>query len=476
MLLNESQNTKQNTRQNTKNDNVLLRYSIVITAFVFILNRLFFKMDDGNFLGIALNPEFTYFDFLKERYNTVSGRTTGEFLVMFFLRNNQMLYKLSHSALLIYIAWFWSRISDCFANAGNLSKQKRHTFACFGLFLMFVSCLNPAVFWYAGSFSYLWPFAGVLITIYPILFYVLEGNVSKKSICASLLFAPLATAQEQSCAALIFLYIVLIGVLLFSDRDFKFRLVLPLIPAILCTVWLFSAPGMQGRTAMEASSGFERYFTMGLPEKLLAGFSVFYANTFYLSFALTILLGALLSFALYQEFKCLQPWDKKDSIGRVLIGSNLFIIFNSVVLNAVIAVISRKLPHITVREVFINGESNAYFWILFISSSIALSILLIMAIILFVKNPRLGGFVLLFLAAAFGCGMAMSFSSSIFASGQRVFFYTNAFIITACVVLISTLPNNKHTNKIYNCAATYAAITFIVDVFAFSFIELPLMG
>ena len=227
---------------------------------------------------------------------------------------------------------------------------------------------------------------------------------------------------------------------------------------------------------MEASASFARYFSMNLPEKILAGLSVFFANTFYLSFALTILLGLLLSFALYSEFKCLEDWNKDNRVRKVLIGSNLFIMFNSVVLNAVLAIKNGKLPHMLVREVFINGEFNIYFWILFVSSSIALSILLTMAITLFAKNPRLGGFVLLFLATAFGCGMAMSFSSSIFASGQRVFFYTNAFIITACVVLISTLPLNKSTNNIYNCAAAYAAATFIVDVFAFSFVELPLMG
>ena len=464
-------NIRKGCKKFIADNRVIFIYAAVITSFVLILNRLFIKMDDGNFLGIAMSPEFTYLGFLKNRYLTVSGRTIGEFLLMFFIRHNQIFYKLLNAAFIVYIAWFWTRLSDCFRNKYGLSAERRHIICCAGLFLMIVSCLNPAVFWYAGSFSYLWPFAGILITIYPIVFYFLEGKTTNLSIIAAILFAPLSAAQEQSCAAIITLYSAMLIITLISHQvKFKPVFILPFTVSLLCSIWMFSAPGIHGRSEMEAASGFTRYTTMRVSEKLLAGLSVFYTNTMYMSFVLFIIFAALLSYALYIEY------EKTEGIKKLLAECNAFIITNSIMINLGIIVITKKLPHIIVRETFVSGEYGSYFWILIFFSTLSLLIVISLLTVLIIKNKRLGLFVLLCCTLAFGCALAMSFSSSIFASGQRVFFYTNAFLITACIGLISTLPKGKTVNKIYACICIYSAITFIIDIFAFTFVELPLMG
>ena len=98
-------------KKTIKENYPLFVFGVTITAFVLIFTRFFMKMDDGNFLGIALAPDFTYEGFLTERYNNISGRTINEFLVMFFCRHNIIWWKLFISTLLIFIVCFFSYIS-----------------------------------------------------------------------------------------------------------------------------------------------------------------------------------------------------------------------------------------------------------------------------------------------------------------------------------------------------------------------------
>jgi len=443
-------------------------FSVIIVLFSLIFTRLLIKMDDGHFLGIATAPNFTYLGFLKERYYNLSGRTVGEFLVMFFLRHNFIWYQLCNSALIIYIVWFWCKLSDKFN--GQIQQRNRHIFCCCAMFLMIVSCLNPSVFWYAGSFSYLWPFAGVLLTISPLVFYIFDDRLNNKILVASFFGAFLGTAQEQACASTIALYIILIVIIIVKKSNFKPQLLIPLLPIAICSYFLFSAPGIDGRTAMEAASGFPAFFEMSIFQKLFAGFCVFIANVFYLSNFLILLFIALISVMLYKLSKN-QPLAKK-----LLIAANAFSVFVCVILNYSVSASTHSMPHMVFRNTFISGEFNIYSIILIAFGILLLIMLLGMIIILTVQDKKVGLAVLICCAAGFGCAMALSFSPTMFKSGQRVFFFTNMFVITACAILISCVPNSRVSRFLLKCSVVYGSLTFLVDLFAFSFIELPLMG
>ena len=450
-----------------KENHPLFIFGVGITAFVLIFTRYFLKMDDGNFLGIALAPDFSYEEFLTYRYNNISGRTINEFLVMFFCRHNIFLWKLFVSTLLIFIACSLSKLSTFFC--GEFSKSQRQTFCTLTFFMMTVSCLNPAVFWFAGSFTYLFPFAGLCAMSLPFLKYIYENKFSIPLPLLGVLGCVAACSQEQGAVCCLALVLFFFAVIKIKKLLFKPFFLFNLIACVGLTVHLFTSPGMAKRGEME-TAGFARYAEMSLGEKLFCGISTFFANSFYLSFVLIIVLIALLSLVTYSLCQ-------NKSRGKVILTAvNCLSIFTCVVLNVICCVSGGGLAHMQVRSAFKSGGFTPQVAALIIFGFLLLAVIISLSILIAVKKPETGIPVLLCLCAGFGCAMMMSFSSSIFSSGQRVFFFTNMFEATSCVILLSTVPKTKLSKKVYNLAVFYALATVVVNIFAFTFIEHPLMG
>jgi hypothetical protein len=92
------------------------------------------------------------------------------------------------------------------------------------------------------------------------------------------------------------------------------------------------------------------------------------------------------------------------------------------------------------------------------------------------KKAKLLGFTsALLFAASVASGVVLGFSSSIYASGQRVFFFTDLLMLFASTVLISAVKENK-ARIIYNTAIILALIMFILNCFNFALLEIPIMG
>lgn len=451
-----------------KTDNIpLIVFGVIITVFSLVFLRLFIKTDDGNFLGIVASPDFAYSEWLVQRYNTVSGRTVGEFLLAFFLRHNIVFWKLANSAVIIYIVYFWCRLSECFN--GEYTLYERRLFCCCALFMMLVSCLNPGAFWFAGSFSYLWPFAGILLTVSPLVFYLFNIKLSRAEVVISCVSALIGTMQEQSAACCTAIYVILIVLIARKKLKLKPLMLIPLIIILMSDYLLLSSPGISGRIEMEAKSGFGRYSDFNVLQKLSCGLSVFFANSFYLSFFLII----VFVFLLCEMISCKTHKKRYTNLLRVARAAACVV---CVVLNLIVSLSENALPHMIFRKAFLNGEFGIGFYVLFCFGCILSIIILIMLIVLIVYDKAMGTAVGLCAAAGFFSAIAISFSPTVFASGQRVAFYTNMFVITACVIMISSVRKSKITERIYKASVVYACISFAVECIAFSVAEIPLMG
>ena len=87
-----------------------------------------------------------------------------------FLRLPLIFWKLFIAALIIYIMYFLCRLSDFLGEKAD--AKQRYIFACSVPLAVFLPCLNPSVFWFAGSFTFLVPFTALLITVTPLTFEV----------------------------------------------------------------------------------------------------------------------------------------------------------------------------------------------------------------------------------------------------------------------------------------------------------------
>ena len=232
---------------------IIAAFSAAVLFFCTVFTRLILKTDDGHFLGILHRNGFTVTSWLHERYTTVSGRIVGEWLMINFLRLPLIFWKLFITALIIYIMYFLCRLSDFLGE--KTSAKQRYIFACSVPLAVFLPCLNPSVFWFAGSFTFLVPFAALLITVTPLTFEVFGGRVNPIAYIAAAIASVVAASQEQSCAAVLALQVIL---LIFSayQRRLRFRQFIPLLPSAVSAAVLVFSPGLRGRGAMEAASGF----------------------------------------------------------------------------------------------------------------------------------------------------------------------------------------------------------------------------
>ncbi len=439
-------------------------FAFVNLLFSLTLTRQLIKMDDGNFLGIFADPEFTLFAWLKERYLTCGGRTASEFCTAVFLGNDFVWWQILNALTIAWIALFLYRLSKSFC--GEMSLKNRQIFCMSGIFLMLVSCLNPAVFWPAGSFTFLWTFSAMTIVLSPLMFYILEEKFDNRLIFPSFISALLSCSQEQTAACTTSFFVIFIIILFVKKMKFKWQILLPVLPMAVGDYLLLSAPGRELRMAEELKN-FERFADMNLFEKLFMGLSSFYANSFYLSNFLIIIFVALLSLLVF---------EKNEKAKKLLIAINVFVAVAVTAVNYPVSVLGGGLAHMVVRNCFKSGEFTLPFYILFASGTAVLAIIITMATYLLIKDTRTGLSVALCLAAGFAAALVMGFSSSIFNSGQRVYFVTNMLVISACVILFSSVKMTKLSEIVFKSSTVYAIITFVVDCFAFRIIELPLMG
>lgn len=448
----------------SKDFSPFILFSVLITAFSVFYTRFFIKMDDGNFLGIVSAPDFTYKGWLTERYQTLSGRTIGELLMSFFIRQDLIVWQILNALIIIYISIFIYRVAKNFS--GNFDDKDKQIFCCCGMFLMLVSCLNPSVFWFAGAFTYLWPFAGTLLTISPLLFYLLNGKFNNYSFIISIFSSFVATAQEQSAAICSALYLILL-VLTIIKHTFKTRTLIPFAILILTDIHLFNSPGAHQRMELAISESFPRFAEFNFFDKLFCGFSVFSANTYYLSNFLLLLFVALLSVKIY---------SLTNKHKKLLISINCFSIFTCIVVNYLCAIIEKGLAHMIFRKCILENKYTFSFYMMTVLSVILTLVIAALILKLFLLDKKIGLIVAISSSAAICSLIVLGFSSSIFLSGQRIAFFTNMLIVISCAVLFSSLNKNKLTKFLYISAVVYATLTFTINCFAFKLFELPLMG
>lgn len=445
---------------------IIIFYGFLILIFHLFFTRLMIKTDDGNFLGIVNGSDFTYVGWLTERYLAVSGRTAGEFLLTFFLKHNLIYWKIINTAMVIYVAHFINKISGYFS--GTADEEKRQIFSCCSMFLMIVSCLNPSVFWYAGSFSYLWPFAGMLMTVSPYVSCVFGKRVSDLRFAVSFFTAVIGTMQEQSAACCTVFYLILMLTVILQKREIKAVMFMPMIPIALCDWFMLASPGRNGRIAMESASSFKMYSDYGVSGKLGCGFASFFSNCIYLSGFLMIIFVALLSVAVYEKGK------RKSKAAVALVNTVSFLV--CVPINLAVSLKEKSLVHIIFRTAFTENSFSLEFYVLFVSGIILLAVISVMLFSLLRSDTVTGVCVGLCFAAGLCSAVILSFSPTVFSSGQRVAFFSNMFIVIACVILFSCITNAKVIDRVLKSAVIYAAGTFIIDCFAFRLAEHPIMG
>ncbi len=434
-------------------------FSILIIIFYLFFSKIILKSDDGHFLGILQENGFNIFDWLRYRYNTISGRTVCEFFTMVFFSANPFFNKLFFAVLWIVFIYILIKIVTAYGQ--NTFEEK--VFVCSIPFSILITCLNSGAIWCSGGFTYFVPFVFMTVALSPCIFDILNVKYNRIILLpASVICAYMSCSQEQSSALTVTFLLVFI-VILKVNKKIKWYHFAPLISSAVETYFLFSAPGMKERTDMEAES-FKLFYSMNPFEKVLCGFS----NYFSFQFLTSLFVSGLFVFLLASVLK--ELYNKFNVVVLALWG------LVCVVLNIVYIIFNRTIPDKGFEKSFQNGIFS--FWdAAIICAGILLVLLIIACIIMIAKKDFKTGFaVLLCFCAGICSSVVLGFSSSVYSSGQRVFFFSEILMLIACGIMFSKLSNTKRKEKISKIIFTFSLIMFLTDCFSFTFMETPFMG
>jgi len=421
-------------------------------AFLFFLlcTRLFVKTDDGHFFGLVNTPGFELLPWLEQRYITNSGRSLNEAVMMTFLRAPLWLWQLCSAACLSIIAWFLCKISG------------KHAFASALPLLILPTCLAVSVLWFAGSFTFLWPMAMLIICMIPCTFRLLNISFQPWLHVVSFLAAPLAASSEQPAAATIAMLVIL-NIFLALQKKWRVGFVLPIIPAVLNAYFLFTSPGAAQRSLAEARGSFPAFLDMALPGQFLAGLSNYLAYALFLSIPVMTVFLLLL----YHHLNIHKRFVKVHAIawGTLALGGN-----------AAAILLRRQNPNMLFMNMFAHGQI-CWLGVVLLGIAVLFLLSIILLLCVLIKQKRvLGLSVGLCFAAAVGCGVAPGFSGSLYASGQRVFFFSEVFFLIAAALLFGVAQDTKSMRKLQKAVIITAICFAVFQLMSFQLLEIPFMG
>lgn len=439
-------------------------FCIAVTAFYLIFTRLVIKTDDGHFLAIMSESGFDLIEWLKLRFETWSGRMTCEFLTMKFLSVPLIFWKITASLTWIFIVWFIIKLISAF----GVRDRSSEIFVVCIPFTVFIGCLNPGAFWFTGSMFYLFPFGAMIAVELPAVFDLL--NIQYRRIPFVLLSAVaglLACSQEQTAALTVGFYSVLLICLAIGKRLKSYHFV-PVPFAAFSTYLLFSAPGMAERMKLETGK-FGRFADMNIVEKLFCGLSNYFAFGFMMSavvFGLLIVLTVIKLNSLYNS----------KAVKALSYSLSAFAVLSFVGGNALSFAVNGSIPDKAFEKMFSSGGTNAVN-IIIIAVCLVTLLLIVFALIMIMRKQFKVGFSSLLCYIAGVCSaVVVGFSSSVYVSGQRIFFFSEILTLIACAILFSSAEKDRKTEAVGNIAAVISSAMYLTNCFVWFFLEIPIMG
>ncbi|HAJ7427491.1 TPA: hypothetical protein HNV55_07545 [Escherichia coli] len=391
-----------------------LLFALLVILFFAITNDIHLRgKDDDLFFLTASHSDF--FDFLLERYMTWSGRAIIELITIATIGN------LTIVKLMIFASVLLVCVSSCAAFGEG--KNLKYTVSFLTLFLLIEpNVLGNSVFWVVGYYNYLLPFS--------LLFYAMYVYINqRKSNCFSKILAILsitiACNNEQSS----FLAIMTIPSMMIFDYCKNGKLptkfsVLFLLFALMSFIFLFCAPGNYVRLDKEKLTWMANFDSMPILVKVGHGIDIFNHMIFNRNYVLIVY--SLI--CLFYIFK--QQINITNAVIILFLGSYVIIGLteNRELLRLPLQSIGDKYFH--KDKITYGGWSDiklyvSYWYALSVYSCIAISPLLTL-------RERVDGMRFIFISLlAFISVLMLSFSPTVYASGDRVLFLFNVLTIAS---------------------------------------------
>lgn len=372
--------------------------------------------------------EFTAQEFLTMRYETWASRIIIEGVLINISRVPWM-WKILDTLIM---AWLPLAFSLFF----NPEKKRIIDWSIIGIFIFFPYDTMRSAGWMATTLNYSWPLAFGLLAIMP-----LRNSLYKKrtpwylhvfSITASIY----ASNQEQMCAILIALNVLLGGYLVFRDKKIPWIAIVQLLIGIASMLFILTCPGNDNRTTLESLTWFPQFMGLSFLQKLELGYmrtmyaTIIRINMIFIVFCV-LLLAVVIKTNKKLIFRCIAAFPL---VAALIMGA--------------LAVVCR-----TFKSAFYQSEDQSFEFgniivkIALIAATIAAVCVIVSLISVFKKSVKTL-LSLIILGIGFAPSVVLGFSPTLWASSYRIFLFLNMAFMAVSVILIVHLYQSVETKEI----------------------------
>lgn len=146
------------------------------------------------------------------------------------------------------------------------------------------------------------------------------------------------------------------------------------------------------------------------------------------------------------------------------------------VLNVGYIIFEKCIPDKGFEQAFQSGKFDVPNDLILCACFVLLSEIVVMLFMILLKNFRLGLALLLCFGASVCSAVVVGFSSSIYASGQRIFFFSEFFMLIASAVMFNALGFETDRQRIKKLVLVVALISLAINALSWIFLETPIMG
>lgn len=414
-----------------------------IFLFLLLINHykrnLFTAGDDQFFLnGINEYGQGSLYKFLDFRYKTWSGRVILEGIMVFIIRQNIWLWRILNILVTLILCYSINKFTEI--------DNKKNYLITFIVFISLFSITRPVYFssalWVVGSFNYIWPAAFGILSLLPFKYTLLKENYNKKLYLIYFISTVIACNGEQSAAVTIAFSLIVTVFVCIRDKKAYLLLILHNIFMIINGLFLFRAPGNQSRMRAETVLSFPEFGMLTTIEKVYRGLTLYINHAFYESTLLTFTMALLIFILVYNKFE--------DRYIRFL------------ALLPMASTILYKLNYSDLFQIVKNKPEFEYLTFninMYLPIGVFLGISILMVYLLYIIFDSLEIKLLAVVSylGAIASTLSISFSPTMYTSGERIFFMTDILFVIILGVLIKEIISQEiHKNNI---------IRYIIGIF-----------
>ncbi len=399
-------------------------------------------------------------NFMIEQYKNWNSRYFTSLVMVYIMDKNIWLWRILNTLVLFLFFVYMSK------SVYTLYKNMKSSLSIITLFMFCIFCIMPSPIWHSsitwvtGSFNYLWPGCALSISFY----YLFNSTFNKEKIrlYQFIILIPVvmfACNTEQTALICITMYTILILYFILKEKYFdKYILILYLF-IITSTLIIFLSPALPLRYAQEVKTWYPMFNDISLVQKAVYGYAytVIYGFLLY-NYLNTILLSVLLFAVLKKQYnnKILNIISLLPALYSLMyyIGINNKWIYSHLLYNA----------DAFSKSIILNNYSEPF--ISLITGTLIIVIIIYCIFKIKWQNTELKYLTFLFFAAGLMSAFILSFSPTIYASKDRIWFIPfSMYALSTGMVFMESLKNIDIYSKKFIVIFFVLCICCIVNIF-----------